>query len=247
MQRLMGITAVGLSLVLLMPLGVAAQEGPEGVLEASDPIGDAIAIAGPMQIEAVTANEPAPAHLDMTMLRLAVEDEDLVVTIEVAGDIPEQDPNLGEAMFTLMIWYGGDDTFRVETRQSEDWRVSLSRSRRVPDEPARTVSSSTHGYAVLSGNRLTMRVPLERLGGLDEARLLAYTSGVRDCTPTDPCDVVGADVDASNVPFVWWADAVPDDLLGDEPQGLTWHPAASERYGQSTGVPSTRPTPDLTD
>lgn len=230
MQRLTGITAVGvgLSLVLLVPLGVAAQEGPDGALEAADPVGDAITVAGPMRTEAVTANEPAPTHLDITMLRVAVEDEDLVVTIEVAGDIPEQDPTLGEAMFTLLVWHGGDDTFRVETRQSEDWSVSLSRSRRVPDEPARLVSSSTHGNALLAGNHLIMRVPLQGLGGLEEARLVAYTSGVRDCTPSEPCDIVGADVDAPEVPFVWWADAVPDDLLWDEPQGLTWQPAASE-------------------
>jgi hypothetical protein len=220
MKCLVSMAAVGLSMVLLMPLGAAAQAEMDHGLEVSDPVGDLLATVGPLPVDGVTSNEPAPAHLDITRLGLITEGSDLIVTFEVAGDIPERDPTVREAYYALLL-ERGHDTYQAEARQSEGWKVALTTFR--GDEPWGT-ASGRRPQAERSGNRLVMRVPLEPLGTLDDVRFLAYSSAVRDCTPDDPCDVVGADAMA-DVPFVWWTDAVPgEDGLGDDGPWLTWDP-----------------------
>ena len=51
-----------------MPLGVAAQAQVDQGLEVTDPVGDPLAIAGPVPNPGLTSNEPAPEYLDITRL-----------------------------------------------------------------------------------------------------------------------------------------------------------------------------------
>ena len=212
MKRLVSMSAVGLSMVLLMPLGVAAHTQVDQGLEVGDPVGDPLAIAGPVPNPGLISNEPAPDYLDITRLGLMTEGSDLLVTFEVAGDIPKQYPTVTEAYYTVAMERDAETGFVITARKSDGWTVRVGEAHPPAagagagedGEQVWPGSSSTHGKAELSGNRLVMRVPLERLGVLDHVRFVAYSAAVRDCTPADPCDVSAADDSVSEVPYVWW-------------------------------------------
>jgi hypothetical protein len=221
MKRLMFITSVGLSLVLLMPLGVAAQE-PVTLSDVPDPTGDVQGTAGPMLGEGPTVTVPGPDYLDITALRLEEDGSDLVVTFELAGEIVARDPAVDEILYTLLLRPDAETYIQIETRRSSGWQVESLETRLTDGLPDPTgdgmgedaaVESASHGTAARSPNRLVMRVPRPAIGSLDDLDLVASASAVRDCSAAGSCDgLVGAPTDPSGaaLPFAWWQDVTPD-------------------------------------
>ena len=158
-----------------------------------------------------------------------------------------------EAYYTLVMQPDPETGFSITARQSDRWTVRVGEAdppaagagAGEDDERVWPGSSSTHGKAELSGNRLVMRVPLERLGPLDHVRFLAYSVAVRDCTPLDPCDLLTADGSPSDVPYVWWRDTVPgDEAMADDSQWLTWDLETPATPGASTEAASAPASPE---
>jgi hypothetical protein len=221
MKRLVSITAVGLSMGLLIPLAVAPQEAV-ALREVPDQTGDVQGIAGPMQGEGPTVTVPGPDYLDITVLRLEEEGSDLVVTFELAGNIVAKDPAVDEVLYTLLLRPDAETTMQIETRRSTGWRIESLETRLTDGSSDPTgdslggdtaVGAASHGRAVRSPGQLVMRVPLPDIGSLDDLDILAGASAVRDCSAADPCDdLVATPTEPSDadLPFVWWQDVTPD-------------------------------------
>jgi hypothetical protein len=217
------VSAAGLSLVMLLPSSVAAQ-GTAAATQVPDPTGDVQGTAGPMQGEGPAVTLPGPGYLDITSLHLERESSDLVATFELAEAIPEHDPTVDEVVYALYLRPDAGTYLGIETRRSSGWQVESIEYLMPPGGQASSEDGpgagpdpevTDHGMAERSGDRLVMRVPLPDVSTLDGVQLFASATAVRDCSPEEACiGLVPAaeDPGATDVPFVWWQDLVPDSV-----------------------------------
>lgn len=203
MKRLSSCSVIGLFAVLLMPIATLAQSGTDPVVEVPDPVGDIVDMFG--------LPAEAPAFLDVTLLRLSIEDEHLVASFEVAGDWPIDDMNGLDVSYSLGVERVGDDPASrwVKIAQYEgEW------SAEVWEWEAGLLSTLPVDISV---EGLTVHVPLSLLGPPSDLRFRAQ-SDASDFRSDDPealrsfeaTEVDGQRVVTSGEEWRQWYDNVPD-------------------------------------
>ena len=148
---------MGLPMTGLAQAPSSAAPGDPLRLALPDPVGDLRTEDG----EVV----PGPGFMDITMLEVAVDGDDLAVTVEVAGDLSDALVTSPSPVYMLMVTAPGTDVFDWHlVVPADDWAVSTMFSS-VDEEPV--------SIADASGSRIHFRVPRPRWVAPGKLRLSA--------------------------------------------------------------------------